>query len=187
MRFSLLILFALVIYVYAARANSGAKSYTKYINSSNLFINETFQMRYKCRRFDGREEYLRKTLMKLPYFINFSKYDVEHIIDKNNSIWPRCDKDIYGNIILANSSWNRAMGQRTWHLVEDEKKYVYGAIFNKAKDNVLYCCRRDNIIWYVILFIYIIMIMLALGIIIAKCVAESKTQPDIGTNYYLYE
>lgn len=73
--------------------------------------------------------------------------DVEHIIDLGNSILPRCKKNIYGNIILTNATWNREMGRKSWKIVSSEKQRVYGSIFNQAILNVEKCnpgCNQES-------------------------------------------
>ena len=80
----------------------------------------------------------------------FSKNgDVDHVIDLANSS-PRlkkCNKNIYGNMIVANSKWNRQMGWKGWSVVKKEKKELYRKIYNKAKRHIVDCdigCAETN-------------------------------------------
>jgi len=72
--------------------------------------------------------------------------DVEHIIDTANSEpdLEKCDKNIRGNLILANHIWNTQIGQLCWKHVKDEKSTVYGEIFLKAMHNVRQCCSKSQ-------------------------------------------
>jgi len=57
----------------------------------------------------------------------------------------KCNKNIMGNLLLADSSWNRGMGQLCWEQVKVEKSQVYGPIFYKAMNNVRKCCGLDTL------------------------------------------
>lgn len=72
--------------------------------------------------------------------------DVEHIIDTANSEpdLAKCDKNIRGNLILADHIWNTQIGQLCWDYVKAEKSIVYGTIFQKAMDNVRKCCKLTD-------------------------------------------
>lgn len=73
------------------------------------------------------------------------QFHIEHIVELQNSepSLANCDKDIYGNIILANATWNRAVGNLCWKYTASEKQIVYGAIFQQAMDNVRQCCINE--------------------------------------------
>lgn len=68
--------------------------------------------------------------------------EAEHIIDKTNSEpeLEKCNKNIRGNLVMANSSWNKGVGGLCWNYVKLEKKQIYGNIFQRAMDNVKKCC-----------------------------------------------
>jgi hypothetical protein len=70
-------------------------------------------------------------------------YHTEHIIpDKHeikelvNKSGERCDVNVYGNLVMAYGSWNSALGNGHY----DEKKEIYGELFNSAYKAVYYCC-----------------------------------------------
>jgi hypothetical protein len=55
---------------------------------------------------------------------NYDGYDMEHIIDKQYG-----GSDTVGNLVMADSSWNRGRPSKT------EKSKVYGNIYKKAKSH----------------------------------------------------
>lgn len=80
-------------------------------------------------------------------------YNMEHIIDQKNSdpeFGDSFDKKILGNVIMAYSVWNSAVGNigpstdktLKWETIKNEKREIYGAtIFDRAAENVRYCSR----------------------------------------------
>lgn len=114
--------------------------YENYNNSNALFfIRETFAPDGSNRCHHITNDYYRNVLYSN---INKQGIDTEHIIDLKNSEpeLDDCDKEILGNMILANRSWNRAVGSLCWEYVKAEKLQVYGDIFNEAMRNVRECC-----------------------------------------------
>ncbi len=82
-------------------------------------------------------------------FKEASPYDtkvlnIEHIVELQNSEMDECDKDIFGNVILADAKWNRAVGNLCWKYGSVEKQQVYGPIFQRAIDNVRACCIKES-------------------------------------------
>lgn len=81
------------------------------------------------------------------------RYDVEHIVDLANSI-EGCPKEIRGNMILADMSWNRAIGNACWKEAETAKRRAYkigtiseifyGPVVDRAIAAVLRCCGRGG-------------------------------------------
>jgi len=74
--------------------------------------------------------------------IDLNGLDCEHIIDQKNviNIADDCPRDIIANLIPADSKWNRALGRRCWTVVLQEKRAVYGDIFEIAMSAVQKCC-----------------------------------------------
>jgi hypothetical protein len=72
---------------------------------------------------------------------SFNRVDAGHIIDLYNSEKKlrRCNKNIYGNIILTDSIWNRQMGWKSWKIVKKEKKDVYKKFFRRAQRHIERC------------------------------------------------
>ena len=68
----------------------------------------------------------------------FADYQMEHIIDKSNTPYSG-NKDIAGNLVMSNPTWNNQIGQMNWSMVEREKRIVYRAIFDKALKSVVEC------------------------------------------------
>lgn len=90
-------------------------------------------------------------------------YQVEHIIDKSNSIWPKCNKAIAGNMVMVYSKYNQQIGQRTWSIVEEEKKAIYGKIYYRAKHAVYKCCNKEYVASsYISVIIYIVVLFICL-------------------------
>ena len=77
---------------------------------------------------------------------NNTCWQVEHIIDSNNSPFDseEYDLNIYGNIIMTYGVWNNQLGNKGWTIVESEKIDVYGNIFTKAMQNVMYCSNKSS-------------------------------------------
>ena len=71
-------------------------------------------------------------------------YQVEHIIDKQNTPYDKCNMNILGNVIMASGTWNNQIGNRCWDDIKREKIAVYGKdIFCKAIKNVIDCTKCD--------------------------------------------
>ncbi len=165
-----------------------------------LFLNNTFGGYLKidpCTPFKNREEFI-TTLAKYNIkcigkwcsnnqgFSCLGKeecYHVEHIIDKQNS-GNNCNKNIYGNIVMAYNKWNQQVGKLTWEHVKNEKSVVYGDIFNKAMQYVTQCdksCKfepnKNNLsdldynanLWIIISVLTAVIILLILIICISCC------------------
>ena len=66
--------------------------------------------------------------------------EVEHIIDIAHSELPGCNKNIRGNLVIADASWNRGVGNLCWTYASAEKANVYGEIFTNARTAVRECC-----------------------------------------------
>lgn len=75
-------------------------------------------------------------------------YNMEHIIDSRNSLselGEEYDRDILGNLVMAYSKWNQQVGNLpSWNEIKQEKREVYGDIFEKAMFNVKYCYELKN-------------------------------------------
>jgi hypothetical protein len=75
-------------------------------------------------------------------------YNLEHIIDKQNSnveFGDKFNKDIVGNYIFAYGRWNQEIGRmKDWPSIKNEKIEVYGNdIFSKAYRSVRECSDPD--------------------------------------------
>lgn len=71
-------------------------------------------------------------------------YEVEHIIDRHNTPYDKCNTNILGNVIMAYGSWNNQIGQLCWKDAKNEKIEIYGKdIFCKAVKNILDCSNCD--------------------------------------------
>lgn len=53
-------------------------------------------------------------------------YNLEHIVDLQNSILEEYNRNIVGNIVMAYGRWNQQVGSLTWPRVEAEKIEIYG-------------------------------------------------------------
>lgn len=181
-----LILALIIVTTSAAVHHGGPQYYTKYYNDSDLFLNDTF-IRPRCKIYTSRQEFLKRLNMT-----SADGYDVEHIIDEKHSMFSGCNKNIYGNIILANSSWNRALGIRTWKWVSAEKEHVYGSIFIQAKHNVRHCCEQDDDVGNIIIIISIIYSLLISGILfmfliflcVLRCVYQWMASNHVDTDTF---
>jgi len=137
------ILFVLFITSFAARKNCNAlhsnffsDNYGK--TNTQFFVRETFTFIDPCETITNS-----KFRAKYPQYL--SDNQVEHIIDKENSEQDleTCDKNIIGNLVLANGAWNMGAGQLCWDNAKIEKSLVYGDIFPQAMDNVHKCCHTN--------------------------------------------
>ena len=72
-----------------------------------------------------------------------SLLDVEYIIDLKYSILSNCSHNIYGNIVLTNHIWAQEMKYKSWKIIQEEKKHVYGKIFNRATEHIKKCHHDD--------------------------------------------
>lgn len=67
-------------------------------------------------------------------------YEIQHIIDKVNSPYEKCNPNILGNVIMAYSTWNKQISDKCWDIAKNEKMKIYGKyIFCKAIQNILEC------------------------------------------------
>ena len=67
-------------------------------------------------------------------------YHVEHIIDSSSrsGLSSECT-NIAGNMIMAYSKWNRGLGDLSYEDSTNEKKEVYGDIYDRALANIMTC------------------------------------------------
>ena len=73
---------------------------------------------------------------------NLGEYEMEHIVEEANTPYTQ-SKKIAGNLVFANSAWNRQVGQLNWTQCAHEKRMVYGAIFDEAIGHVVACGGED--------------------------------------------
>lgn len=109
------------------------------IPNHNLFIPNTWPNNFDpCEKLD-------KTKYNKLYPHDGKSWNIEHIIELKNSEpeLESCDKDIFGNVILADATWNRAVGNLCWKYCSQEKMRVYGPIFSQAMNNVRQCCNSQ--------------------------------------------
>jgi hypothetical protein len=123
-------------------------------------------------------------------------YQVEHIIDKENSdpALAGCSTNIYGNLVMAYGDWNQQVGRLCWDQVVDEKGTVYGSIFTQARENVKYCCSSSFSDWlayfiqtwflYYILPIGLILLCVLFVICGVARYRENKNKTDVGNTPY---
>lgn len=71
-------------------------------------------------------------------------YHGEHIIDMSNSD-TGYDNNIFGNVIMAYGKWNQQVGQLCLDNVKSEKREIYGAIYDKAMENIIKCNKACGI------------------------------------------
>lgn len=72
-------------------------------------------------------------------------YQVEHMVDQNNTPYDNCDVNILGNVIMAYGLWNMQVGQLCWTDVLHEKTKVYGKeMMCKAIANIIECNKISN-------------------------------------------
>lgn len=108
-----------------------------------------------------------------------SGWTVDHIIDLQNSDpeLADCQKHIRGNMILVNSQWAQDMKKLCWDNAKIEKKEIYGAIFNKAIENIRMCCKPKSQqipYQYIIPGIVIGVVLILLLIIVVVFYIKSK-------------
>lgn len=53
-------------------------------------------------------------------------YNLEHMVDLQNSMLGEYNRNIVGNIVMAYGKWNQQVGSLTWPRVEAEKTEIYG-------------------------------------------------------------
>jgi hypothetical protein len=125
------------------------------INITDIFIAQSYggYLGDKCQQYYNRTEYIgilnsHNINCTSDVLCNNGSYgwevQVEHIIDKKNSICQECPKNIYGNIVMASATWNKQMGVRKWHIVEKEKRHIYGNIFNLAEKSIHHCKHKSS-------------------------------------------
>lgn len=145
---SIIIIFTTIIVLIAGaikecRTSQHSKYYLNNYGKTNnrFFISETYENNNPCEIIDNNK--FRKLYSQ---YIN-SNVQVEHIIDLQNSEpeLEYCNKNIRGNMILADGNWNQGVGQLCWDYVKMEKSQVYGNIFNDAYNNVKKCCGMGTI------------------------------------------
>lgn len=98
-------------------------------------------------------------------------YQVEHIVDQSNAPFNECNKNIIGNLAIADASWNQGVGSLCWENVYNEKVAVYG---QKTVDTAIYnvekCCKgitRYETAWIALgAFVGIVVIV---GIVVWLC------------------
>ena len=73
-------------------------------------------------------------------------YNVEHIVDSQNSIPELADynKNILANVIMAYGCWNQQVGQLRWESVEAEKREIYGNALMDSAINAIIRCHEYN-------------------------------------------
>lgn len=137
-------------------------------------------------------------------------YEVEHIVDKKNTPYDKCNTNILGNVIMAYGKWNNQVGQLCWKNVLYEKMQVYGNdIFCDAVSNIIKCgncdiempmeCKYINkphifplfssLVndMLIILVIFIIVVILITGVIMGlKKYKQKKIESDIPLNNIIY-
>uniref|UniRef100_A0A6C0C7G7 Uncharacterized protein n=1 Tax=viral metagenome TaxID=1070528 RepID=A0A6C0C7G7_9ZZZZ len=159
-------LFTLFLVTFAAKEKCNALHSTFFNNnygktSARFFVKETFAYTDPCGVITNAE-----FSKQYPQFK--SGNDVEHIIDTAFSEYELrdCDKNIIGNLVMADRSWNRGVGQLCWENVKTEKMIVYEDIFQQAMNNVRKCCNleQDDPMMAIVGCII-------LGLIIAVCIA----------------
>lgn len=157
----LLLLF--VSFVLCAKEKCGNYHHTKFydehkLNKDDYFVSSTYDDKDPCIMISNEE------FRKL--YPQFSKgNDVEHIVDTANSEYG-CEKSIMGNLVMANSIWNRQIGNMCWDDVKVEKREIYGEIFDRAVDNVRRCCKTETINFFSIMIITIIVFVALIGLIV---------------------
>lgn len=159
-------------------------------NPSELFMKTSFLKIDICKKFTNRKSfitYLLKTGIictgkwcngNYKYDKVDNSYEVEHIIELQNSELNNCNKNIYGNIILAYGKWNRQVGNLDWKNGKQEKERIYGRnIVKQALENIKKCDSSCNEplpeIGYI--FMYIAFIVILVGIVIGNIMHLSKS------------
>lgn len=126
---------------------------------SELFMKSTFIRHDPCKKFISRKSFIKYLLNNnihcdniwcngdYNYIGSTNSYEVEHIIELKNSELDGCNKNIYGNILLAYGTWNRQVGNLNWGYGKQEKIRVYGrSIVEAALKNIAKCdanCVQD--------------------------------------------
>lgn len=134
-----LIIITFIAINFAAKDTCTSSFYKENYKKTNIkfFVPETYDITNPC-------ELITPTQFRKLYPQYLKNNHVEHIIDHANSeqTLQHCNKDIRGNMILANADWNRQVGQLCWDNVKKEKIDVYGNIFRTALDAVTKCCSQ---------------------------------------------
>ena len=182
--------------IHSARQNgpeSHTKSYLKFKNEREdfLFLKNTYAPVDICKPYKGRKNFINTLPECVGEWCNNGAgangykctnknqcYQVEHIIDKNgvtDEYLNSCNKDIYGNLVMAYGRWNSEIGQRPWHMVRQEKQEIYKDIFRKAEEAVLECCMESKngldmkmLIGAAVIITFLIITIIILIIIIFK-------------------
>src|ERR1044071_832591 len=117
---------------FAARDTCTTSFFKNNYGKTNIkfFIPETYDNTNPCQQMTNTQF---RNLYK-----KYNSYEVEHIIDHKNSepTLLHCNKDIRGNMVLADAVWNKQVGQLCWDNVKKEKSLVYGTVFQRAFDAV---------------------------------------------------
>lgn len=96
-------------------------------NNSRNDQNECYRKVYRCFKGNSRD-----------------CYNVEHIIDKNGSEFPDCNKDVVYNYVMAWGTWNQNLGKiARWDYNSStrEKELVYGSdMMSRVREQFLKCC-----------------------------------------------
>jgi len=177
--------FTLLFYIsHGARPTCAQRTQTDYYLRNKgapaaLFYFNTRQVEDKCQVISNSE--FRKQYSQLT-----PKEHVEHIIDINNgpSELLNCNKQIRGNMIIANGDWNRQVGQLCWKDVSVEKRLVYGdEIFNSAYDAVRSCCintpKMGDIVGVVVAIVAGLTLSIVVVIIVNSYIRENANKPAI--------
>ena len=115
-------------------------------------------------------------------------YEANHIIDITNSEYElkNYSKNIIGNMVMIYKLWNKQLSQRSWKIVEEEKRKVYGDyIFDKAYYNVEKC----NITNPKIITDYVLFTIGMLGIILCIIIIYNvkRTTKPTEQKYDIYK
>lgn len=167
----IVLIFIIIKLVYCASdcTNENNKAHCKrdhtdvYLNWKDGSFNETIFLNYTfITDYDICKTYTRKQYIKLlndnGYYCTgdwcnndkyscqtYPCYEVEHIIDTQNSIYNEYNKDILGNMIMAYSKWNKQIGKMKWDYVEIEKREIYGDnVVDMAIKNIEKCNNIPN-------------------------------------------
>ena len=143
-----IIIFTTVIVLTIGATKKCVSQHSSFFNDNygktnyRFYIPETYENTNPCEVIDNIK--FRKIYNQYTVGNNI---DVEHIIDLQNSEpeLESCNKNIRGNMILADRSWNRGVGGLCWDYVKMEKSQVYGNIFNQAYNNVKKCCGMSTV------------------------------------------
>lgn len=167
----MMIVFTLLFVLVGGAKIDGSNGHTKvYTNMlESLYIKQTyFDMKdIRCSPVNSRAEYVAILASRGITDIPSDSWHMEHIIDQNGTPYAQ-NKNILGNLIMANATWNRQIGQLTWSAVEREKRAVYGEIFDLALSSVVECGESDDVcvyILYIIITIPIFVILIAIVVV----------------------